>query len=74
MVKNLRLQGCLNPSLAAVRRAHLEMKVQLRALFLSEQIAALRDGETDLAVLARKDRSLREDSIQNSWRLYRHLP
>ncbi len=44
--------GCyLNPALAAVRRAHPEVKVAMRDLSPGEQIAALRAGEIDVALI-----------------------
>jgi DNA-binding transcriptional LysR family regulator len=43
-------QPFLNPSLAALRRSHPEVKVKLLDLSPGEQIAALRKGEIDLAV------------------------
>jgi DNA-binding transcriptional LysR family regulator len=48
----------LNPALAALRRAHPDAKVQLRALFPSEQIAALRNGEIDVALIGQEGRVL----------------
>ncbi len=41
----------LNPALAALRRAHPEVKVTLLDLSPGEQIAALRRGELDLALV-----------------------
>lgn len=41
----------LNPALAALRKAHPEVKVQMRDLSPGEQIAALRAGELDVALL-----------------------
>lgn len=43
-------QTFLNPSLAALRRSHPEVKVKLLDRSPGEQIAALRKGEIDLAV------------------------
>lgn len=41
----------LNPALAALRKAHPEVKVKLLDLSPGEQIAALRKGELDLALI-----------------------
>lgn len=43
--------GYLNPALAALRKAHPEVKVKLLDLSPGEQIAALRKGELDLALV-----------------------
>lgn len=42
----------LNPALAALRKKHPEVKVKLQDLSPGEQIAALRRGEIDLALLS----------------------
>lgn len=41
----------LNPALAALRRAHAEVKVKLLDLSPGEQVTALRRGELDLALI-----------------------
>ncbi|HTJ79839.1 MAG TPA: LysR substrate-binding domain-containing protein [Rariglobus sp.] len=41
----------LNPALAALRKAHPEVKVKMRDLSPGEQIAALRAGEIDVALV-----------------------
>lgn len=41
----------LNPALAALRKAHPEVKVKMRDLSPGEQIAALNNGELDVALL-----------------------
>ncbi len=41
----------LNPALAALRKAHPEVRVKMRDLSPGEQIAALRAGELDVALL-----------------------
>lgn len=41
----------LNPALAALRKAHPEVRVKMRDLSPGEQIAALRAGEIDVALL-----------------------
>lgn len=41
----------LNPALGALRKAHPEVKVKMRDLSPGEQIAALRAGELDVALL-----------------------
>ncbi len=41
----------LNPALAALRKAHPEVKVKMRDLSPGEQITALRNGELDAALL-----------------------
>lgn len=41
----------LNPALAALRKAHPEVKVKMRDLSPGEQIAALRAGEIDVALI-----------------------
>ncbi len=41
----------LNPALAALRKSHPEVKVKMRDLSPGEQIAALRAGELDVALL-----------------------
>jgi len=43
----------LNPALAALRKAHPEVKVKMRDLSPGEQITALRNGELDAALLWR---------------------
>jgi DNA-binding transcriptional LysR family regulator len=48
----------LNPALATLRHAHPEVKVQLRALFPSEQITALRNGQIDVALIGQEGRVL----------------
>ena len=47
-------QVYLNPALAEVRRAHPEVKVTLLDLSPGEQIAALRRGEIDVAVIGQE--------------------
>lgn len=42
----------VNPALAALRKAHPEVKVKMLDLSPGEQLAALRKGEIDLAILA----------------------
>ncbi|MDF3059152.1 MAG: LysR family transcriptional regulator [Rariglobus sp.] len=41
----------LNPALAALRKAHPEVKVKMRDLSPGEQIEALRNGEIDVALI-----------------------
>lgn len=48
----------LSPALAALRRAHPEVKVKLRDLSPGEQIAALRRGELDVALLGAAGRGI----------------
>jgi DNA-binding transcriptional LysR family regulator len=48
----------LHPALAELRRAHPEVKVTLRDLSPGEQIAALRRGELDLALIGSAGRLL----------------
>jgi DNA-binding transcriptional LysR family regulator len=47
-------QTFLNPALAELRRAHPEVKVKLLDLSPGEQIAALRKGEIDLALIGQE--------------------
>jgi DNA-binding transcriptional LysR family regulator len=51
----------LNPALAALRRAHPEVKVTLLDLSPGEQIAALRRGEIDLALFGNVGASLAKE-------------
>jgi DNA-binding transcriptional LysR family regulator len=48
----------LNPALAIVRKAHPEIKVKLIDMSPGEQIAAMRRGELDLAVVGHADATL----------------
>ena len=48
----------LNPALARLRKAHPEVKVKLLDLSPGEQIAALRQGELDCALVGNADASL----------------
>lgn len=49
-------QAVLSPALDAVRRSHPEVKVRLLDLSPREQIAALRGGEIDLALIGQEGR------------------
>lgn len=51
----------LNPALAALRREHPEAKVKLLDLTPGEQIAALKKGEIDLALIGQEGASLSRD-------------
>ena len=51
----------LNPALAALRREHPEAKVKLLDLTPGEQIAALNQGEIDLALIGQEGASLARD-------------
>jgi DNA-binding transcriptional LysR family regulator len=51
----------LNPALAALRREHPETKVKLLDLSPGEQIAALKKGDIDLALIGQEGASLSRD-------------
>ena len=51
-------QSFLDPALSAIRRNHPEVKVKLLDLSPGEQIAALRKGEIDLALIGQEGASL----------------
>jgi DNA-binding transcriptional LysR family regulator len=51
-------QTFLDPALSAMRRSHPEVKVKLLDLSPGEQIAALRKGEIDLALIGQEGASL----------------
>ena len=51
----------LNPALAALRREHPEAKVKLLDLSPGEQIAALKKGDIDLALIGQEGASLSRD-------------
>lgn len=51
----------LNPALTALRREHPEAKVKLLDLSPGEQIAALKKGEIDLALIGQEGASLSRD-------------
>lgn len=48
----------LDPALAALRRSHPEVKIKLSDLSPGEQIAALRKGEIDLAMIGQEGESV----------------